>query len=305
MKKQNGITLIALVISIIVMLILAGVSISSVVGDNGILTKAQLAKKEMEVAQEKEELEIMLVNYSASLTPEMSIDEYLQTRVDKEIDRVFMVPDPNNSAKRIRAAQKGENYYYILENNGNYTIEKMNTDTSNIGEGYTIVTANNFEGGTMSFNPGDGKTSILIFNDIIDAEYNFNVISGEVTIYIDNDMTLTNQGMKRSAINIEPNAVLNLHIAEGKTLTVDSGYGEDGEKGNDQGAAGGPGGYAGIRVPKTQAGEAILNVYGEGTLIAIGGDAGDGGISTGVMGGGGRWRCRSWNWWKWRKRWKS
>ena len=41
MKKQNGITLIALVISIIVMLILAGVSINAVVGDNGVLSKAQ------------------------------------------------------------------------------------------------------------------------------------------------------------------------------------------------------------------------------------------------------------------------
>ena len=41
MKKQNGITLIALVISIIVMLILAGISINAVVGDNGILTKTQ------------------------------------------------------------------------------------------------------------------------------------------------------------------------------------------------------------------------------------------------------------------------
>ena len=46
MKKQNGITLIALVITIIVLLILAGVTISLVIGDNGILTQATLAVKE-------------------------------------------------------------------------------------------------------------------------------------------------------------------------------------------------------------------------------------------------------------------
>ena len=40
MKKENGITLIALVITIIVLLILAGVSISLVIGDNGVLTQA-------------------------------------------------------------------------------------------------------------------------------------------------------------------------------------------------------------------------------------------------------------------------
>ena len=41
MKNQKGITLVALIITIIVMLILAGVSISLVVGENGVLTQAQ------------------------------------------------------------------------------------------------------------------------------------------------------------------------------------------------------------------------------------------------------------------------
>ena len=42
---KNGITLIALVITIIVLLILAGVTIATLTGDNGILTKAQNAKE--------------------------------------------------------------------------------------------------------------------------------------------------------------------------------------------------------------------------------------------------------------------
>ncbi len=53
MKKQNGITLIALVITIIVLLILAGVSIAMLTGDNGILnqaTKADTATTEAEIA---------------------------------------------------------------------------------------------------------------------------------------------------------------------------------------------------------------------------------------------------------------
>ena len=53
---QNGITLIALVISIIVMLILAGVSLNATVGENGILTQAQNAKKVQELAKTKEDL---------------------------------------------------------------------------------------------------------------------------------------------------------------------------------------------------------------------------------------------------------
>ena len=41
LKEQKGITLVALIITIIVMLILAGVSISLVVGDDGVLSQAQ------------------------------------------------------------------------------------------------------------------------------------------------------------------------------------------------------------------------------------------------------------------------
>ena len=53
-KKQNGITLIALVITIIVLLILAAVSIATLTGENGILTRANEARTETEVAKEDE-----------------------------------------------------------------------------------------------------------------------------------------------------------------------------------------------------------------------------------------------------------
>lgn len=43
-KKEKGITLVALVVTIVVLLILAGVSISLVLGSNGIVKKAQDAK---------------------------------------------------------------------------------------------------------------------------------------------------------------------------------------------------------------------------------------------------------------------
>ena len=59
--RNKGITLIALVITIIVLLILAGVSIAMLTGDNGILTQAQRAKNETEQAQVNEES--ILENY--------------------------------------------------------------------------------------------------------------------------------------------------------------------------------------------------------------------------------------------------
>ena len=57
MKKElnKGITLIALIITIIVLLILAGITIAMVVGDNGIIAKAGTAKKVTNDSQQDEE----------------------------------------------------------------------------------------------------------------------------------------------------------------------------------------------------------------------------------------------------------
>jgi len=45
MKKNKGITLIALVLTIIVLLILAGVTIATLTGDNGILSQAKMHQR--------------------------------------------------------------------------------------------------------------------------------------------------------------------------------------------------------------------------------------------------------------------
>ncbi len=62
MKKERGITLIALVVTIIVLLILAGVSIRTLTGDNGILNRAKTAKELTEKAIAKEKLQIELID---------------------------------------------------------------------------------------------------------------------------------------------------------------------------------------------------------------------------------------------------
>ena len=61
-KKDNkGITLIALIITIIVLLILAGVTMSFVVGDNGVIKNVQKSKVEAEKAQFIEDAEMAYV----------------------------------------------------------------------------------------------------------------------------------------------------------------------------------------------------------------------------------------------------
>ena len=54
-NKEQGITLITLVVTIIILIILAGVSISTLVGDNGIITKTKQARENIIYAGEQEQ----------------------------------------------------------------------------------------------------------------------------------------------------------------------------------------------------------------------------------------------------------
>ena len=62
--KTEGITLIALVITIIVLLILAGVSIATLTGDNGLLTKASQTKIAMEQGEVEDQIRILVSEYA-------------------------------------------------------------------------------------------------------------------------------------------------------------------------------------------------------------------------------------------------
>ena len=60
MRNQKGITLIALVITIIVLLILAGVSIAMLTGENGILTNASESQQRTDYENAREQIDIAL-----------------------------------------------------------------------------------------------------------------------------------------------------------------------------------------------------------------------------------------------------
>ena len=67
LQSSKGITLIALVITIIVLLILVGVTIASITGENGILSQATRAKEETEKATDREQRELAMLEASTNL----------------------------------------------------------------------------------------------------------------------------------------------------------------------------------------------------------------------------------------------
>ena len=83
LKKQvRGITLIALVVTIIVLLILAGVALSLTVGDNGLFRRAENAANTWQMAEQNEQSEMEQAGEF--------IDDYANN-----ITRVDGVPIPN------------------------------------------------------------------------------------------------------------------------------------------------------------------------------------------------------------------
>lgn len=88
LKSSNGITLIALVITIIVLLILAGISISMVLGENGILQRARDAKTKSDEAQIRERIQLA---YHSALTKDIlgKDGELTMTTLQTELDNEF------------------------------------------------------------------------------------------------------------------------------------------------------------------------------------------------------------------------
>lgn len=106
-KREKGITLIALVITIVVLLILAGVSIAMLTGDNGILTQAKKAQTETQIAEIKEKAQTDILGEQAeNQTADISRIE-LKEILDKYFDNV---PEDYTLDTEITAKDEYGNY---------------------------------------------------------------------------------------------------------------------------------------------------------------------------------------------------
>ena len=114
-RKQKGITLVALVITIIVLLILAGITITLLIGENGIITQAQRAKNETAQGQ-KEELRGL-----ASLEQEIDEATGKTYSIDKGVNKprlaegmkAIKFTEPSESAKgEVQASNENDTQWY-------------------------------------------------------------------------------------------------------------------------------------------------------------------------------------------------
>ena len=121
LKENKGITLIALVITIIVLLILAGVTIATLTGDNGILKKAGDAKTQTEQAKEDENLKIAIAG-SYGTDGKLNLKDLKDNLENQGIDY-----DKNNTGFPLEVIVNGEKKK--IDANGNIieSIQSLKT----------------------------------------------------------------------------------------------------------------------------------------------------------------------------------
>ena len=145
-KESKGITLIALVITIIVLLILAGITMASVTGENGILKKATDAKGATEKAALVEEAKTEILNMQAENKTGDFNSTDLKSVLEKYFDNVPNAYDINADTKLIAKKEYGgyelkvsDIYNETISNATTYTVyEDENKEKAPVPEGFTV-----------------------------------------------------------------------------------------------------------------------------------------------------------------------
>ncbi len=162
-EAQKGITLIALVITIIVLLILAGVSIAMLTGQNGILTQAQRAKTTTEQANAKEKAELAVVGAIAkstdgSLTIENLKEELSNYGIATDKTKFPVEIELDGQKLVINNSGKVTNYKEMAKITGQ---ETANTTTKDSLGNYIVVPA-----GFKVINPTENATNGIVVEDV-------------------------------------------------------------------------------------------------------------------------------------------
>ena len=148
LKKNKGITLIALVITIIVLLILAGVSIAMLTGQNGILSQAQNASTQTEIAEAKEQAQMDIMAWQSERL-ENGQDATLNDETVKTILTGKEYVKELKDTSFISTKGEHEIQYSDLYTNGNNQSGQTVVDGVTVPSGFTHIVGERKEEGIV------------------------------------------------------------------------------------------------------------------------------------------------------------
>ena len=128
MNNIHGITLITLAVTIMVLLILAGVTISALTGDDGIIKQSKLATEETSEKVAREEIKRIVTEYELT-SRSQTLEEFLKTKIPDRIDSVI-----NNGDGTLTVTKNG---YAVTVNNKQNSSSGTGSGGSTGGETQT------------------------------------------------------------------------------------------------------------------------------------------------------------------------
>ena len=228
MRKEKGITLVALVVTIIVLIILAGISINLLLGENGIITKAQEAKKQQKIAEIKEKisLELASAETDAIIRNESLEEEQLNDIVSKygtlQDDKDTILTKDDNYKISLK-----EIWYGTLSTSGSYSdkkkqIEMLEKELKELQDKYDEL---------EQINSGNSEVLNDLRNQITTLENEKKALEDSLKVEQDKNKTLEAQmadlnskydNLKKEYDKFfnDPGTATESDIAEGKTAWV-------------------------------------------------------------------------------------
>lgn len=130
LRNNKGVTIIALAITIIVLLILAGISIMMLTGDNGIIKEANNSKEQVEIQAEKENIDMSIValigekrNGKVEITDRDKLEQKLRNNYNSQKIDVSIIQDQGPYIFGIEYLETKRKYYVTAEGDVTDSIE--------------------------------------------------------------------------------------------------------------------------------------------------------------------------------------
>lgn len=224
LKNNKGITLVALVVTIVILLILAGVSLNLVLGDNGIVRKAQEAREKTEEADARDKVELAIAEYPLA-SDGQSFEDFLNSKVPKDFDEVKKNEDGNFEIKKgkytITVDDQG-NIKDVSKTGPTIKVENIRVVANKDGSGDNLEKQSLENGETAYIN---FESSVLGGTTSVDKKLPFAVTAnGEYTFTI---TAKVGRDKFTKEVKVTVNQFYSLELGTAKVVANEDGSGEN------------------------------------------------------------------------------
>ena len=160
LKKQKGITLIALVVTIVVLLILAGVTISLLLDENGIIAKSKDARTETRVSQIEDEVG-MWKQHNFINKESNQAQESADTMLASLISRKLLTEDEIDRNQELITIKKKDGTIIKEISYSSVTINISKTPATE-KSGAVVLTVDSVDGLTIDVSQGDEELNNVV-----------------------------------------------------------------------------------------------------------------------------------------------